>query len=363
MSHVERTIPLPELRYDILSGNYTIIASERAKRPNDFRSAQEHKQDVAELDPNCPFCPGNEDMTPPEIYVLRSGGTENSPGWRIRVVPNKFPALFPVEDSSSLELDCVMTAAGNLPVVEDSSMYWHIPAIGTHEVLVESSKHNGTLGTYDVDEMVDILETLKRRYRILYDRKQIKYVQIFRNWGPEGGASLTHPHFQIIGLPFVPPEVSLEMSRFKQYESKTGRCLMCDYIERELEKDTRIAAINNEFVSLCPFASRYSFETLIVPRKHSATFSDLNHEAINSLAEMLTSVFHGYEEMFSSLSHNIVFHSLPPKRSKKLPNDHWHIHVYPRLNVEAGLEKGAAVWINPTPPELAALQFTKKGRI
>ncbi len=355
---------MPELRYDILLGNYSIIASERAKRPNDFRSAQAHKHDVVEFDPNCPFCPGNEDKTPPEIYALRNEGTENGPGWRVRVVPNKFPALSPVENSSGFELDRVMTASENLPVVDDLSMYWQTPAVGAHEVVIESSKHNGTLGMYGVDEMVDILKTLKRRYRILYDTKVIRYVQIFRNWGPEGGASLTHPHFQIIGLPFIPPEVSLEMSRFKQYESKTGRCLMCDYIERELEKDMRIVATNDEFVSLCPFASRYSFEVLIVPRKHSGTFTDLNDESTKSLSEMLISVFQRYEEIFASLSHNIVFHSSPPRRRwKNIPNDHWHIHVYPRLNVEAGLEKGAAVWINPTPPEFAAPQFTEKGRI
>ncbi|HHY12092.1 MAG TPA: galactose-1-phosphate uridylyltransferase [Firmicutes bacterium] len=362
MFHTERTISLPELRYDILSGTYTVIASERAKRPNEFRSAQECKGPVPEIDPGCPFCTGNEGMTPPEIYALRDAGQENEPGWRVRIVPNKFPALRPVEHSETSEVDSAKAASKHLPDVDDTSMYWCMPGIGAHEVVIESNRHNGTPGTYTIEQMAEILETLKQRYRILYDEKHIRYVQIFRNWGPEGGASLLHPHFQIIGLPFVPPEVSMEISRFREYESKTGRCVMCDYIERETEKNVRIAAKNDEFIALCPFASKYSFETLVVPRKHSVTFSELDHEKARQLADILISVFRGYEDMFSSLSHNMVFHTLPPpKRLRKHSTDHWHIHVYPRLNVEAGLEKGAAVWINPTPPELAAVQFSEKG--
>ncbi len=354
---------MPELRYDILSGTYTIIASERAKRPNDFRAAQELENAVPELDPKCPFCPGNERMTPPEIFALRQDGPNNGPNWTIRVVPNKFPALTSVKDVGS-DFSSSLGAAEHPLSVDDSSMYWEAQAVGAHEVVIESTRHNGTLGTYSTDEMVTVLNTLKQRYLVLYDSKHVKYVQIFRNWGPLGGASLTHPHFQIIGLPFVPPEVFAEVSRYNEYNGKTGRCIMCDYIERETEKDLRIAAKSREFIALCPFASRYSFETLIVPRNHSVNFSDMNSEELRALARDMTEVFHGYEELFSSLSYNLVIHSLPPgQRSRKQANYHWHIHVYPRLNVEAGLEKGAGVWINPTPPELAALQFDEKGRV
>lgn len=350
---------LPELRYDILSGTCTIIASDRAKRPNDFKAAQKYEGPVPEIDPNCSFCVGNENETPPEVYALRDAGEANQPGWRVRVVPNKFPAL---RSAETAEIDSGMIDTEAAPEADDTSMYWRMPGIGAHEVVVESVKHNGTLGTYTVEEMAVILETLKQRYRVLSDDKYISYVQIFRNWGPEGGASLLHPHFQIIGLPLMPPEVSREVSHFREYESKTGRCLMCDYIERETEKDERVALKNDEFIVLCPFASRFSFETLIVPRKHCVTFSELDNEKATQLAEVFTSLFRAYENMFSSLSYNIVFHTLPPpKRSRKHPTDHWHIHVYPRLNVEAGLEKGAAVWINPVPPELAALQFGGKG--
>ncbi len=354
---------MPELRYDILSGTYAIIASERAKRPNDFRAAQEHEKAVPELDPKCPFCPGNEKMTPPEIFALRQNGPDNGLSWSIRVVPNKFPAVTSLNNAVSDFSSGPGTAEHPLSI-DDSSMYWEAQAVGAHEVVIESRRHNGTLGTYSIDEMAIILNTVKQRYEVLYDSKHIKYVQVFRNWGPLGGASLTHPHFQIIGLPFVPPEFFGEMSRYNEYHSKTGRCIMCDYIERETEKDLRVAAKSREYITLCPFASKYSFETLIVPRKHSVSFSDLNSEELTALARDMIEVFHRYEELFSSLSYNLVIHSLPPiQRSRKQSDYHWHIHVYPRLNVEAGLEKGAGVWINPTPPELAALQFNEKGRV
>lgn len=350
---------MPELRYDILSGTYTIVASERAKRPNDFRSAQEGEGVAPKLDPKCPFCPGNENMTPPEISALRDEGAHDGPNWRIRVVPNKFPALLPVRDALEIGID--LTPADN-PIVDDSSIYWETPAVGAHEVVIESPKHNGTLGGYSSEEMAVIFNMLNERYLVLYDQKAIKYVQVFRNWGPLGGASLAHPHFQIIGLPFMPPEVLNETSRYREYRGKTGRCIMCDYVEREIEKDLRVVAKSREFVILCPFASKYSFETLIVPRRHSTTFSELNAEEARDMAQEIIGLFYGYEEMFLSLSYNLVVHSLPPqKRSKKQTDYHWHMHVYPRLNVEAGLEKGAGVWINPTPPELAALQFPKKG--
>ena len=136
---------------------------------------------------------------------------------------------------------------------------------------------------------------------------------------------------------------------------------MCDYIEREMEKGLRVAAKNRGFVALCPFASRHAFEILIVPRNHSSGFSEMDEEKVKQLAGIFSTVFRRYEEMFSTLSHNVILHSLPPKASGKDSMGHWHIHVYPRLNVEAGFEKGAGIWINPTPPELAALQFNEKG--
>lgn len=349
---------MPELRFHMLTGDFVIIATERAKRPSEFRAAQLDEGPVREHDPKCPFCPGNEGQTPPEIYALREGTAANEQGWKVRVVPNKFPALLPLAQIHPSEVQGLSSSLGDSPGVGDAEMYWQIPSVGAHEVVIESPRHDGTLGTYSIDEIVSILEVLRDRSLVLYDRKEIKYVQIFRNWGKLGGASLSHPHFQIMGLPVVPPRIVNETSRFRLYEHKTKRCLICDLIERELEKDERVVAQTDAFVTLCPYASEFSFETALVPRKHSASVFGSTAGFIRELAQALSDLFARYERSFSSLSYNLIFHDLHDLgRDKSNAPFHGHIHVYPRLNVEAGLELGAGVHINPSPPEAAAQQL------
>lgn len=347
---------MSEIRYDILSGEYAIIATGRAKRPSDFKAAQKTDSSAVSKDPNCPFCPGNERLTPPEIYAVRPNGEPDTEGWSVRVVPNKFPAVIPKEEMSEPELEKAGASLLNIPKASDSFMYWEIPAVGRHEVVVESPEHDGTLGSYSENQLDSIVNTLKARTHAMYDMKEIRYVQVFRNQGPAGGASLAHPHFQIIALPFIPPRLLLEATRFENYEHATRRCLLCDLVEREIEKDTRIIANTRDFVAFCPFASRHSFETLIVPRTHEVSFANMGSKKLSALSKILGSVFHSYESLFSSLSYNMVFHSAPPSERFLKPY-HWHIHVHPRLTLEAGLELGTAVQINPTPPEDAARQF------
>jgi UDPglucose--hexose-1-phosphate uridylyltransferase len=262
-------------------------------------------------------------------------------------------------DAASEEArESLKSGMARLPETTDSSMYWQIPAIGAHEVLVESTRHDLGLGDYTSEHLTSVMEVLKTRMIALYDRKEIKYVQIFRNSGPAGGASLAHPHFQIIGLPIVPPRVLLETARFLQYESTTRRCLLCDLVEREVEKDSRIVTKTDDFVVLCPFASRHSFETAIIPRKHSGNYAASSSIELSHLGEALGDLFARYEKLFASLSYNLVLHSAPvPGRNKSGQPYHWHIHVLPRLTTEAGLELGTQVQINPTPPETAREQF------
>ncbi len=348
---------MSELRFDILTGEFAVIATERAKRPSDFRAAQQAEA-LPEHDPRCPFCPGNEKLTPPETYALRQDPAPDTPGWTVRCVPNKFPALMTLDAASEEARESLKSGMARLPETTDSSMYWQIPAIGAHEVLVESTRHDLGLGDYTSEHLSSVMEVLKTRMIALYDRKEIRYVQVFRNSGPAGGASLAHPHFQIIGLPIVPPRVLLETARFLQYESTTRRCLLCDLVEREVEKDSRIVTKTDDFVVLCPFASRHSFETAIIPRKHSGNYAASSSIELSHLGEALGDLFARYEKLFASLSYNLVLHSAPvPGRNKSGQPYHWHIHVLPRLTTEAGLELGTQVQINPTPPETAREQF------
>jgi UDPglucose--hexose-1-phosphate uridylyltransferase len=346
---------LAELRYDILSGDYAIIATERAKRPSDFRAAQQDESNVPEKDPQCPFCPGNESMTPPEVYAVREDTRPDHAGWSVRVVPNKFPALVPKESVSEKDLDTAMASLQNLPQANHEWMYWEMPALGGHEVVIESPKHDGTLGSYEPSHLATILEALKTRALSLYDRSEVAYVQAFRNTGALGGASLAHPHFQIIALPVVPPRLVLEISRFDAYQKATRRCLLCDLLEREIEKDLRVIVKTDHYVAFCPFASRHSFEVCIAPRRHNSGFTQIGPKSLGDLGEIVKTVFLGYETMFSSLPYNLLIHDIPAGLGPK--PYHWHIHVHPRLTVEAGLEIGTGVQINPTSPEEACKQF------
>ena len=347
---------MPEVRFDVVSGAFAVIATERAKRPCDWKAAQRAPAELPEKDPACPFCPGNEGQTPPELAALRDGGGPDQPGWRVRVVPNKFPALVPPE--ALPEEDREMPSVGQVPEELDTAMYWRSPGVGAHEVVIEGSAHNGTLGTYTSGHLRDVFLMLKERVRSLYDMKEIKYVQVFKNHGERGGASLAHPHFQIIGLPVMPTTLANEATRQREYESRTGRCLFCDLVEREIEKDVRVVSKSKDFAVLAPFASRYSFETVIVPRKHVSSLADAGADFFLALAESTIGLFGGYEALFSSLPYNMVFHGLPgtARATRDLPY-HAHIHVYPRLATEAGLELGTGVHINPSPPEEVARQF------
>lgn len=351
---------MPEIRFDIVSGGFAIVATERAKRPSDFKAAQKAAGEAAGADPGCPFCPGNERLTPPEVSALRGETSPDTAGWQVRVVPNKFPALVKPEDALG---DDAPAVPGEGPQNLDTAMYWQTPGVGAHEVVVESTAHTGTLGTYSPDHLKDVLGVLRERSLLLYDRPEIRYVHVFKNQGPRGGASLSHPHFQIIGLPVIPVAVASEGARQRDYESRTGRCLFCDLVEREIEKGVRIVEKSGEFVALCPFGSRYSFETLIVPRKHISCFGEMAAGDEKSLAELMTGLFARYEALFAAMPYNMVFHGIPgATRLKKKWPFHAHIHVYPRLNTEAGLELGTGVYINPSPPEVAAEQLRSAGR-
>ena len=354
---------MPEIRFDIVSGHFAIIAIERAKRPSDWEAAQKDEREAKDFDPGCPFCPGNERLTPPELYALRGDTPSDGPGWRVRVVPNKFPALVDPNDLPADQDSRVPSLPGQVPEDLDTAMYWMGPGVGAHEVVVESTSHDATLGSYAPGHLREVLDVLQERTLLLYDRKEVRYVQVFRNHGRPGGASLSHPHFQVVGLPVLPTLVASEGLRQRDYEARTGRCLVCDLVERELEKDVRVVSKASEFVVLSPFASRYSYETLVIPRRHVASFPEIGIEERAALAGAVVDLFAGYESLFASLPYNMVFHGMPETalRRRKWPY-HAHIHVYPRLHTEAGLELGTGIHINPSPPELATKQLLSGDR-
>jgi len=324
---------LPELRKDPITGRWVIIATDRSKRPSDF--VRESPKQSAGF---CPFCPGNEAKTPPEILAYRSNGSApNSVGWTVRVVPNKFPAL-------GIEGDLGRKGEG---------LFDKMNGIGAHEVIIESPEHSSTLGTLPEKRIEDVVWAYRDRVIDLKKDRRFRYALIFKNHGEAAGASLEHPHTQLIALPIVPKRVQEEVDGSRQYFSIKERCIFCDVIRQELDTKTRVVEENSDFVTLEPYAPRFPFESWIVPKTHESHFENCQTGVYQNLAKALKSLVARMEKVLESPAYNMVIHTSPMFEQS---NDyyHWHVEMMPRLTRIAGFEWGTGFYINPTPPEEAA---------
>lgn len=329
---------MPELRRDPVIGRWVIISTERGKRPNKF--ALEVEPEMGRL---CPFCPGNEDKTPSEIIAYAGQGREkNKPGWWMRVVPNKFPAL-QIEGSLNRKGD---------------GMYDKMNGIGAHEVLIETPDHDKDIGDLDEKKIEDIFWAYRDRIIDLRRDSRFEYILIFKNKGAAAGASLSHPHSQLIATPMVPMRVRQEIIGGKQYFDYKERCVFCDMITQELASNIRVVAENDLFVAFEPFAPRFPFETWILPKNHDSHFEDLQKQESVYLARIVKVVFTKLKTVLDDPPFNYIIHNSPLK-DQTLPYYHWHIEIMPKLTKIAGFEWGTGFYINPTPPEEAA-QFLKE---
>jgi UDPglucose--hexose-1-phosphate uridylyltransferase len=322
---------MSELRRDPISGRWVIIASERGKRPSDFHTHSSPKEGGF-----CAFCEGNEGSTPPEITALRPDGSQpDTPGWRIRVIPNKFPALR-MEGELNRESD---------------TFFEKMNGIGTHELIIESPEHGHKLSNMPRDSVVEVLRTFQQRIRYLKNDMRIKYVLIFKNEGVEAGASLQHTHSQLIALPIVPELVEEELEHTRNYYKEKGECMICRIIKEEKAEGSRVISENDDFISLAPFAPRSPFETLILPKSHEPDF--MVTESLDNLADILQLTLKQIEKVLGSPPYNMMIHTLPSGDEGK-NFYHWHIEIKPKLTKTAGFEWGSGFFINPMPPEEAA---------
>lgn len=326
---------MPELRKDPIIGRWIIIAVERAKRPKDFGGKSKSR---GSLD-SCPFCPGNEDKTPPEILALPTNGREpNTPGWSLRVVPNKFPAL-------QIEGDLNREGIG---------MYDQMNGVGAHEVIIDSPNHNNTPAELSESEVEQIIWAYKSRIIDLSRDSRFKYTLIFKNEGKVAGASLEHPHSQLIATPIVPKRVKEELRGSRAYFEYKDRCVYCDIVRQELRDGDRIIDQDEDFLAFCPYASRFPFEVCLIPKQHKPHFAKINSEEITSLARMLRGVLIRTRDVLEGPPYNYMLHTSPLSLSHEVEDYHWHIEIIPRLVKVAGFEWGSGFYINPTPPEEAA---------
>jgi UDPglucose--hexose-1-phosphate uridylyltransferase len=333
---------MPELRHDPIQGRWVIIATERSRRPDDFPDNQPLPSTGT-----CPFCEGNEGKTPPEIAAIRNGSTPNQPGWKVRVVPNKFPAL---------RIEGELNRKG-------MGAYDQMNGIGAHEVIIETPDHSLNLADAPLDHIQDVLWLYRERLTDLLKDRRFKYVLIFKNYGSAAGASLSHPHTQLIATPVTPLTLVGELNSAKEHFREKERCLFCDLIEQELESGKRIVIANEHFVALAPFASRFPFELFIAPRKHHCSFAEISNEMLYHLATLLKEILLRIKKCLKDPPYNFVVHTIPnvnTTRRHRLDwatielDFHWHIEFMPRLTQVAGFEWGTGFYINPTVPEEAA---------
>ncbi|NJK81541.1 MAG: galactose-1-phosphate uridylyltransferase [Chloroflexaceae bacterium] len=325
---------MPELRQNYATKEWVIIASERAKRPSSYVENGVHKlltEDRPEYDPNCPFCVGNEEL---DLQV------ENFPPvgpWKTRVVRNKYPAL----------------SGDGLPVQLSDGVHASISGVGRHEVLVEHPRHNTTLALIDPEHIQLVLETFQQRGKAMSEDPRIKQIIFFKNHGERAGASLAHPHCQIIGMPVVPDTIRRRMLAMQQHVNEQGENPIQVMLEEELQSGERLINVSEHFVAFVLYAGSSPFHSWIVPRRPQANFLDVPPAELADLAvvlrDMLRRIYYGLNDP----DYNLIIRSSPLHE----PNDshfHWYIAMVPRLSRVAGFEMGSGMYINPSLPESCA---------
>lgn len=319
---------MAELRKDPITGLWVISAPERAQRPQ--------QTSLAGRQSPCPFCAGNEAETPPEVFAIRDSTTSaNEPGWRVRAVPNRYPALTPHAESHS-ESDRELS-----------------PAIGAHEVIIESPEHVEDLTELDEEQFARVLHTYRHRMAVLGSDTRWRSLFLFKNQGIAAGGSLLHVHSQLIAMATTPPQLEKEFCGARDYYTATGRCAYCDMINQELGTSTRVVDVESNYLAFCPHASRVPYETWIMPRYHGSHFEAGAPEHDIGLARILRDTLRRLEKALSTKLFNYIVHSGPLHEGES-PYFHWHLEMLPRLVQFGGFEWGSGTYINSVRPEDAA---------
>jgi UDPglucose--hexose-1-phosphate uridylyltransferase len=323
------------LRYDLTTADWVVFAPSRALRPHSQSKPRERRAEPPESAAGCPFCPGNEALTPPAIYTAppQSSGA----GWRVRVVPNKFPALR-IEESNHRR--------------EEGVTFRSMGGCGAHEVVIETPDHHSVLAQEPVEQIQLLLESLQRRNQDLLRDHRFQAVIIFKNHGIGAGTSLVHPHWQLIATPVVPRLLRLKHRVATDYFDRTGDCLYCVLLEDELAAHERILAANDEYVALVPYACHSPFETWVLPRCHQSAFSEVEPARLRSLAELLKTVLLKLYTGLENPDFNLTIDTAPRGDEDK-EYFLWHIRILPRMTTPAGFELGSGMAINTVMPEEA----------
>ena len=341
---------MPELRKDPIIGRWVIVATERARRPDQFMGKPKEEQD----DVACPFCEGREASTPSEIYALRPrNSTRNGPGWDLRVVPS---------------ISTLLKVEGNLER-RGNGIYDVMNGLGAHEIVVETNQHIANMADLSEEQIAKVLNCYSDRIVDLERDSRIKYVLVFKNYGQGSGSTrIKHARSQLIATPVNPKRVKEELAGSRLYYEYHERCVFCDLIQQELDQKERIILDCDGFVAVSPFAARFPFETWVLPKQHCCDYTYMNADSRRNLARLLKAVLLKLKIGLNDPDYNYIIHTAPFRREKvgywkTIEYDyHWHIEIMPRLTKVAGFEWGTGFYICPVPPEDTA-KFLREVKI
>ncbi len=318
------------LRQDPTTRQWAILAPRRGARPHE--PVVVPRPEVPVRDPTCPFCPGNEDQTPPEIMR-----TPEEPDWRVRVVPNMYAAL--AGDGSARRTG--------------PPMFREMPGVGSHEVVIESPRHDARLDEMSQEDVAEVVRVWRSRYRDLIERPEVRAVVVFKNFGALAGTSLTHPHSQVVATPVFLPRLLRRLDVATRYFDENGVCVYDEVIAAERTEGLRVVEECGSFIAIAPFAANSPFETWVLPSFHQGSFGDLADEDLDDLACILTRTLGAIRHACGDPDFNLVLYSAPTNGHTD-EVFHWHIKILPKMSTPAGFEIGSAMSINTVPPEDAA---------
>ncbi|HEX8974709.1 MAG TPA: DUF4921 family protein [Patescibacteria group bacterium] len=332
----EKKEAVSELRQDLISGDWVVIATGRAKRPDDFAHFERIKDDKG-ID-GClfedPVASGQE----PDVLIYEKADGD----WSLRVFPNKFPAF----------------SAGKAGKVLSEGPYFAMPGVGYHEIIV-TRDHYKQLALMDKLEVAEVFDAYQDRYLALMNKRGVNYIAVFHNHGRECGASIPHPHSQLMAVPVVAPYIKLELDGAEKYHKANRHCAFCTMAEHEGEEGKRVVFENDEFIAFCPFASRAAFEVHVMPKKHSPYFERITDEQKIKLAEVFQKALGSIYKALNDPPYNFYIHSAPCD-GKDYPHFHWHIEILPHTATWAGFELDTGIEISTIQPEVAAEYLRKQ---
>ncbi|PYV33501.1 MAG: galactose-1-phosphate uridylyltransferase [Acidobacteria bacterium] len=319
---------MPELRYNVITHDWVIIATERAKRPEEFAKKKDKKV-LPVFVPTCPFCPGNEKMTPPEAYVV-----SDTTGWRVRVTPNKFAALA-----------CEGKRERSIQGIRRK-----VSGVGIHEVIVETPDHSKTTAQLSDREMEILIQTYLNRFKAASADPRVEHVTLFKNHGEAAGTSLEHPHSQLIGTPVITSQIRDRLIHSLRHFDEFGECVFCHVMDLESQEGTRVVLESEKFICFTPFAALTPFSITIIPRRHMACFAEMNDAEAADLSKILRRTLSKLYWGLSDPDYNYAIRTTPIEYTG-VKYYHWYVSIIPRLTKMAGFELGSGMFINVSLPE------------